>query len=253
MKNTHDWRPSKYVLKGNILIASRNRREVAIPSRLMADLIAAQYDKALPIYAKGRLLDLGCGRAPLYLVYQRFVSDAICVDWGNSLHQNALLDLEWDLTQPLPYPSEGFDTVILSDVLEHIPNPEALWTEMARQLRPGGVIIMNVPFYYWLHESPYDFYRYTEFALRRFVDRAVLELVELHPIGGAPEIIADITSKCLYRVPRVGSPLAAFTQWITASFIRTKLGRRVSEATQDAFPFVYFLIARKPAAAKEFS
>ena len=76
----------------------------------------------------------------------------------------------------LPFGDSEFDTIILSDVLEHIPVPEHLWKEMARILSRNGKIIMNVPFYYCLHEAPHDCSRYTEFALRRFVEMSGLRL-----------------------------------------------------------------------------
>ena len=45
----------------------------------------------------GYLLDLGCGKVPLYLIYKSHITDSICVDWGNSLHGNDYIDSECDL------------------------------------------------------------------------------------------------------------------------------------------------------------
>lgn len=42
---------------------------------------------------------------------------------------------------------------------------------------------MNVPFYHWLHETPHGYYRYTEFALRRFMDRCGTQLIQLEASG----------------------------------------------------------------------
>ena len=61
MKNKENWKPSKYVWKKSKLIASRDKKQVGVGSRLMADIIAGYYEKYLPKYAHGRLLDLGCG------------------------------------------------------------------------------------------------------------------------------------------------------------------------------------------------
>jgi len=248
MKNQESWRPSKYVFERGLLKGSRDKNEVGIPSRLITDLVAAMYGARLPLYARGRLLDLGCGKVPLFVAYQKLVAETVCVDWGNSMHQNKFLDLEWDLTVKLPYDDASFDTIILSDVLEHIPTPELLCHEMTRLLRPGGHVLLNVPFYYWLHETPHDFYRYTEFALRRFMNLAGLELIELRSVGGAPEVVADIIAKCLFRVPRLGAWLAALMQATAAAVLRLQVGKRVSEATRDGFPFGYFLVARRPIA-----
>lgn len=246
MRNQENWKSSKYIYKKDKLIASRDPKEVSIGSRLIADLTADSYHRNLRQHAKGTLLDLGCGKVPLYAAYREFVTDNICVDWGNTFHKNEYLDYELDLTKNLPFGDGEFDTIILSDVLEHIPVPEQLWKEMARILSKNGKIIMNVPFYYWLHEQPHDYYRYTEFALRRFVEISGLRLIQLEPIGGAPEVMADIFSKNILRLPTIGRSLALFAQWLTSSFITTKFGKKVSEATSDNFPIGYFLIAEKP-------
>jgi SAM-dependent methyltransferase len=239
------WKPSKYVRRRGRLMAARDIREVGIGSRLNADLVATMYDRELRLHVRGRLLDLGCGKVPLYASYKDFVSGSVCVDWANTAHKNPHLDLERDLTQALPFADREFDTILLSDVLEHIPSPEPLFREMARMLAVGGKLVMNVPFLYPLHEEPHDFYRYTEFALRRFVDVSGLELVSLQSVGGAVEVLVDIVAKLLVAVPFVGKPAAAALQWLARAWWRTGLGTRLARRTGRKFPLGYFLVARK--------
>lgn len=246
MRNSDKWKPSKYVYKKGRLVASRNPSEVNIGSRLIVDIVAEYYDINIKKYVSGKLLDLGCGKVPLYQAYKEYVTDNICVDWENTLHKNQYIDYECDLTKKLIFKDNEFDTIILSDVLEHIPQPEIFWHEMARILSSGGRIIMNVPFYYWLHEEPHDYYRYTEFALRRFVDSSGMQLVFLKPIGGTLEIIVDIFSKTILRLPLLGSPLAVLTQRLVFEFIKTELGSKISESSGKRFPLGYFVVARKP-------
>lgn len=246
MRNQDKWQPSKYVHKKGKLVASRDRKEVGIGSRLIADLIAGVYDTGLKQHARGRLLDLGCGKVPLYEAYRGFVAETVCVDWANTLHPNEYLDYELDLTKRLPFKDGEFDTIVLSDVLEHIPVPDQLWTEMARILAKKGKIIMDAPFYYWIHEAPHDYYRYTEFALRRFVETSGLSLVQLQPLGGAPEVMADLFAKNILRLPLLGRPLARFSQWFTLRFVRSRFGRKASASTGATFPLGYFLVAEKP-------
>jgi SAM-dependent methyltransferase len=245
MRNADTWKPTKYVRKSGRLMASRDPHEVDVASRFIADRTAELYDGHFKLHAKGRLLDLGCGKAPLYDAYRSYVTDAICVDWGNSLHKNDHLDFEADLTQALPFQDGEFDTIVLSDVLEHIPDPDRFCLEIARVLSPAGKLIMNVPFFYWLHEKPYDYYRYTEFALRRFMEQSGMSVLKLETTGGSPEILADIFAKHVKHVPLVGAPAAAFAQWTIAGFTRTSVGRKVSIATGHTFPLGYFMVAAK--------
>lgn len=246
MKNRETWKPSKFVYHRGRLVASPDAREVGAASTLITNIIAELYARKLPLYASGRLLDLGCGKVPLYAAYKDYVTENICVDWENSLHLNDHIDRRADLGAVLPFDDAEFDTILLSDVLEHIADPELLWCEMVRLLAPGGRIILNVPFYYWIHEQPHDYYRYTEFALRRFTERAGVALIELESIAGAPEVIADVASKCMMRLPRIGASLARCTQWLGWSFVRTSFGAKVSRATRGQFPLGYFLVAEKP-------
>lgn len=246
MRNSRDWKETKYVYRKGRLAASRNASEVSMSSRLIADLVAGKYQQSLPEHASGRLLDLGCGKAPLYHVYRDHVTDTVCADWQDSIHDSLHIDVYCDLSQALPFADGEFDTIILSDVLEHVPEPELVWREIARVLAADGKILMNVPFFYRLHEQPHDYFRYTEFALRRFVETSGLDLIKLEAVGGAPEILADIFAKLVLRFPLLGAWTAMFVQWLAQSFGRTKAGRKISLATGKDFPLGYFLIARKP-------
>ena len=245
MRNAERWRPSKYVLRGGRLRGSRDPREVAVASRLVADLVAAAYEPALAEHARGRMLELGCGKAPLYGAYRDRVSAVTCVDWVHSPHGAEHVDCACDLTKPLPFPDAAFDTILLSDVLEHIPEPEALWAEAARVLAPGGRLLLNVPFLYGLHEQPHDYYRYTEFALRRFAERAGLAVLALEPVGGAPEVLADLFAKVVVGVPLAGGVLARAAQGSAALLRRTGFGRRASRRSAARFPLGYLLVATR--------
>ena len=88
MKNKANWTPSKFVIKNKKLRASKNPSHVGISSRLITDIIAQFYDSRIKTYAKGELLDLGCGNVPLYESYKNYITNNTCVDWGNSLHKN---------------------------------------------------------------------------------------------------------------------------------------------------------------------
>lgn len=207
MRNKPLWHPSKYIFNDEgRLIASRDLQEVGVESRLTADLTARFYDAVLKncLYPKGSLLDLGCGKAPLYLIYKDLVKNITLMDWGNSLHPNPHLDVVGDLTERLPFNDNEFDVIILSDVLEHIPTPESLFAEISRVLAPGGTLLMNVPFMYWVHEAPYDFHRYTQFALRRLAENSNLHIDRLEVLGGGVAVLIDLLAKLLVRVPGGG-------------------------------------------------
>jgi SAM-dependent methyltransferase len=243
MRCKEAWRPTKFVMNGGQLRADPTGTHVAVASRLIGDLMARHYETALRMHARGRLLDLGCGNVPLFEVYRGLVDDVICVDWPASLHPQQHIDVFADLTQPLSLCDSSFDTILLSDVLEHIPNPERLIAEIARILRPGGCTVIGVPFLYWLHEIPHDFNRYTRYQLERLLKNAGLDVVQLTEIGGGPEVIADVISKLLASRPRIVAAFVMAARWL----LRRGLVRRISERTRPSLPLAYLLVANKQA------
>jgi len=127
-------------------------------------------------------------------------------------------------------------------VLAHISRPWSLADEIARVLRPGGVLILGTPFLYWLNEQPYDYYRYTEFGLRRLCQDSGLSVVELEAFGGYPDVLLDLVNKKL--VP--GERTARLFLMVAGLLTRTVFYERLRERTKTTFPLGYFLVARKP-------
>ncbi len=247
MRNSDRWTESKYVQRSGRLRASRDPAEVGVGSRLIGDRVAAFYEAALPRHARGRLADLGCGKAPLYGSYRQLVGSVTCVDWPQSVHASPFVDCQADLGQALPFDDGAFDTVILSDVLEHVPDPQALWREIARLLAPGGKLLLNLPFLYGVHEAPHDYGRYTEHALRRFAQQCGLDVLMLEPVGGSLHVLADLLAKHLAHLPLAGPLLASAVQGLVALIDRMAWGRRLARRSGERFPLGYFMVAAKPA------
>jgi hypothetical protein len=119
---------------------------------------------------------------------------------------------------------------------------------MWRVLRPGANVLLNVPFFYWLHETPHDYYRYTEFALRRFAESARFRILVLDAIGGVPEVVTDLFAKQLQTIPAIGASLAIAAQSAVGLYLRTSFGKKTSQKTGKAFPLGYFMVAEKTTA-----
>jgi SAM-dependent methyltransferase len=247
MQNIARWVPTKFVQTNRGLRGSRNPKYVGVGSRYIADILAQYYERVIKAHARGRLLDMGCGHVPLYETYRHLVQENVCIDWKNTIHANPFLDESVDLNGKLPFDDQSFDTILLTDVLEHIAEPKLLMREITRLLRYDGKLIMGVPFIYWLHEAPHDYYRYTEHALRRFCDLNGLKVLELEPYGGLSEIFVDLTLKCIAHLPK---PLAACLRIAyspVAALTNTAACRRLSKLTQTDFPLGYVMVAQRTA------
>lgn len=84
-----------------------------------------------------------------------------------NLSPHAKPEILHDLEQPLPLEDGSFDHALLINVLEHVFNYRGLLAEAARVVRPGGSIVVVVPFLFPLHPSPKDFFRFSLEALER--------------------------------------------------------------------------------------
>ena len=212
LRNTESWRPTKLRLgRDGRLIVPGARGAVAPGSIGVAALVMHWYAGQLPKHARGRLLDLGCGKVPLYPLYAPHVDEVLCADWPNSLHGQAFLDFACDLGTGVPLADGSVDTVIASDVLEHVFRPRLVLAEIFRILKPGGAALINVPMLYCVHEAPHDYFRYTQFAVAALAEEAGFKVETVDPLGGKLLALADIAGKLLQGLGPL-APLAGLVQ-----------------------------------------
>ena len=129
-----------------------------------------------------RVLDAGAGRAPyrdLFAHAHYESADFVAMKGMKYAPPDYVCDLA-----SIPVEDARFDHVILTQVLEHLPEPGDVLRELHRVLKPGGTLWLTAPFFYVVHERPYDFFRYTQFGLRHLLERAGFEVRELGWLEG---------------------------------------------------------------------
>jgi ubiquinone/menaquinone biosynthesis C-methylase UbiE len=127
------------------------------------------------------VLDAGAGTSPYRELFGHARYEA--ADFAQLKSAYAPLDYVCDLTD-IPVESERFDRVLFNQVLEHLPEPDKALAELHRVLKHGGRILCSVPLFYAEHQVPYDYYRYTRFALRRLFERAGFEIERIDWLEG---------------------------------------------------------------------
>lgn len=141
------------------------------------------YLEQLSSYIKGTLYDLGCGEMPYRDWFLQFANSYIGVDWSNTLH-DLKADIVADLNERLPIKDQMADTVISLSVMEHLHEPQIMLNEAFRILKPGGNMILQVPFMWQVHEAPYDYFRFTQYGLQYLFQKAGFNNIVVTPQTG---------------------------------------------------------------------
>ncbi len=84
-----------------------------------------------------------------------------------------------------PVADNTADVVLCTETLEHVPHPQGFLAEAARALKPGGRLLLTVPFAARWHYIPHDFWRYTPSALRQLLDAAGFHDIAVYARGNA--------------------------------------------------------------------
>ncbi len=134
-------------------------------------------------HIKGTVYDLGCGERPYEQDILEYADEYIGVDWGHT-HHDLKADLVSDLNRPLPLEGEVADTVVSFQVMEHLCEPQTMLGEAFRILRKNGNIVVTVPFQWWVHEAPDDYFRYTIHGLRYMFEKAGFSDIQITPSSG---------------------------------------------------------------------
>ncbi len=134
-------------------------------------------------YFKGVVYDLGCGERDYEKEILTVANKYVGLDWSSTLH-NLKADIVADLNFVLPVESEVADTVLSFQVLEHLREPQLMLNEAFRILKPGGYMVITVPFQWWVHEAPFDYYRYTPYGLKYLFEKAGFQNIVVEPTSG---------------------------------------------------------------------
>jgi SAM-dependent methyltransferase len=162
-------------------------------------------------YIRGDVLDAGCGSGP----YRSFVLSCAetytGVDWGGTQHRSRP-DIVADLNTGLPCSTSSFDTVFCISVLEHLHSPQVALSEFARVLRPGGQLVLQVPWQWGLHEVPHDYFRFTPYALQKLLERSGFGEIVIESQGGCFSVLCLKVNYLSLRLVRGPLPLRAIAE-----------------------------------------
>lgn len=134
----------------------------------------------------GDVIDIGCGIMPYkeLVLSKENIKSYLGVDIYNPGYQKEKKpDVFWD-GKNIPLDDDLFESAMLIEVLEHVPNPQKVLNEVARVLKTKGKLLITVPFLWNIHDAPNDEYRYTPYSLKRLVNNAGFEILVMERFGG---------------------------------------------------------------------
>jgi SAM-dependent methyltransferase len=145
-----------------------------------------------------RALDAGCGRQPFRGELERmgyaYTSMDVVQSPENSVDFLAVIDGEL----PAGLLERGpFDFVLCTEVLEHVADWNTAFANLFQLTAPGGgKVLITCPFFYPLHEEPYDYWRPTYHCLKAHAERVGFEFVSYSESGSAWDIIGTLIAHC---------------------------------------------------------
>lgn len=158
---------------------------------------------------KGRILDLGAGKSEYKEIFDKN-AEVITTD----IDPSSGADVIFDANEKFPIQTGAFDFVFCTNVLEHLKNPEGCVNEIYRVLKPGGTLFLSVPFLYWFHASPNDYFRFTHEGIGHLLRSAGFRKIEIKRLGGRFSLFLELFA--LEHLPfispfvRLFYPLARF-------------------------------------------
>lgn len=139
-------------------------------------------------------LDCGCGNQPLKnaIIDQGFQYESLDLAQNSFNNVDYLCSLECSSDQFSSVIQKKYSLVLATEVLEHVSDWHAAFANIASIMKPGGYALLTAPFFYPLHEEPYDFCRPTVHQFKTFSGYAGLEVVSISKAGDAVDVIGTL-------------------------------------------------------------
>jgi len=187
-------------------------------------------------YISGLVLNAGCGERDISDVLRTLgASEVINYDIHSSIPGAVTGSLAHT-----PFASAGFDTIFCNAVLEHVPDIHRVMSELTRILKPGGYLIVGMPFLQPYHQCPTDFRRYTREGLIELGELYRLQCRAILPVHTIAQTLGWIAWEWAKEKGRLRMMLVFPLIWLA-----TRLYYRTDPALTDNAN-TYQAIYRKP-------
>ena len=192
-------------------------------------------------HARGTVLDAGCGSGPYRHLIEEVAVRYESLDVEVGEHPPTYLS---DVQDMPAVGSRRFDTVVCSEVLEHVPSPADALAEIRRVLKPGGTLVLTVPYLSRLHDEPHDYFRYTRHGLRHLLEDGGFTVSEIERTGSMFSFVGhQISTLMVVAVWKI--PLVRWVVFAVGAALIT-LPCRIADSIlgTDRLPLGYVVVAK---------
>lgn len=186
-------------------------------------------------FTKGKLLDVGAGKAPYKPFFEKYVDKYITLD--SHSFEGKKPDIIADATKKIPLKANSIDSVICIQLLEHVQNPQRVVDEIYRVLKPNGICILTTHMAAVLHGLPHDYFRFTRYGLKFIFKK--FKYIKIEENGGAILSIFQFICWGLYeKLPKILS--------LPIRIILNIIGKSLDKIMYDPrFTINYLVFAKK--------
>ena len=146
----------------------------------------------------GRTLDVGCGSKPYEALYPS--SEYIGLEYDTPENRENKQAEYFYEGETFPFDGENFDSLVANEVFEHVFNPDRFLQEVHRVLKPGGKLLLTMPFVWDEHEQPHDFARYSSFGIRHLLEKHGFEILEQRKSMDDIRVIFQLINAYIYKI-----------------------------------------------------
>lgn len=162
-------------------------------------------------YINGTVLDAGSSDGERYknfFKFEKYLTLDIRSDSGADIIGSV---------ENIPLESSSVDSIISTQVLEHVKNSQKAVAEFYRVLKSGGYCLVTVPQLNELHEEPNDYFRFTKFGLEEIFRSAGFKITLIDQRGGFWS--ANMQIKTRYTIDLFRLNKICLIRWILQPFI----------------------------------
>ena len=184
----------------------RTRYEPNLPQEeFIVPLLRREIESCIACYATpargtAKAVDIGCGGQPFRTLLEQngysYCAVDINPDGGPPVDVVCAADgvLSDDLLRRGP-----FDFLLCTEVLEHVVDWRAAFSNFGLLLAPSGRALITAPYIYQLHEEPYDFWRPTLHAIDHYAHEAGFRPQYRKAAGDPWDVLGTILATCKFK------------------------------------------------------